>query len=343
MIVAMFRLTCAVRGYDWGSTSLIPRFLDQPADGSTQAELWVGAHPGDPARLPDGRGLDAYIRSEPAAALGPEVTDAFGDRLPYLVKALAAARPLSLQVHPTTQRARDGYALEDQEGTPIGAPERSYQDRHHKPELILALTRFEGMAGFRDVEKSARILRMLQHPWADEVADELESGPAFQVLHSVVADALSRSGEPLTKLVTEIADAARAAEENGHRTSRPTGRRYLDRNSVEREGTRLFAQTAALAERYPSDPGVLVTLLLNHVVLSPGEAMFLDAGVVHAYTSGFGVEVMASSDNVVRAGLTSKHVDVPELLQIASFTPMPPPRCGSPPTPAPTCSPTRHR
>jgi mannose-6-phosphate isomerase len=179
MIIAMFRLTCAVRGYDWGSTSLIPRFLDQPADGSTQAELWVGAHPGDPARLPDGRSLDAHIRSDPTAALGPEVNEVFGERLPYLVKALAAARPLSLQVHPTSQRAREGYALEDQEGTPIGAPDRSYQDRHHKPELILALTRFEGMAGFRDVEKSARILRMLQHPWADEVADERESGPAF--------------------------------------------------------------------------------------------------------------------------------------------------------------------
>ena len=191
--------------------------------------------------------------------------------------------------------------------------------------MIVALTRFEGMAGFRDVDKTTQILRLLEHPWADRVAKELESGPAFQSLRSVVTDLLDRRGEPLGALIAEIADAAREAEARGHKANRTSGRVYLDRASVERESTRLFAQTSSLAGRYPDDPGVLVTLLLNHVVLSPGEAMFLDAGVVHAYTSGFGLEIMASSDNVVRAGLTPKHVDVPELLQIANFTPMPAP------------------
>ncbi len=321
----MEQLTCVTRDYAWGSTSLIPRFLGTPADGRPQAELWVGAHPSDPALLPDGTRLDDHIRDHAEATLGRSSLDTFGPRLPYLVKALAAAEPLSLQVHPTSQRAQLGYELENQAGIPVGAPERSYQDCFHKPEMIVAITRFEGMAGFRDVEKTMRILRLLEHPWADRVAKELETAPPFQALHGVVSEILDQRGDGLRELVDEIARAATAAEARGHQAFRTAGRMYLDRASVERESTRLFAQTASLARKYPTDPGVLVTLLLNHVVLSPGEAMFLDAGVVHAYSSGFGVEIMASSDNVVRAGLTPKHVDVPELLHIASFTPIPAP------------------
>ena len=321
----MEQLTCVTRDYAWGSTSLIPRFLGTTADGLPRAELWVGAHPAEPALLPDGTRLDDHIRDHAEAALGAHSLETFGPRLPYLVKALAAAEPLSLQVHPTSQRARIGFELENQAGIPVGAPERSYQDSFHKPEMIVAITRFEGMAGFRDVEKTAQILHLLDHPWADRVAKELESAPPYRALHSVVSEILAQSGDGLRQLVSEIASAASAAEERGHQSFRTSGRMYLDRASVERESTRLFAQAASLAHKYPADPGVLVTLLLNHVVLSPGEAMFLDAGVVHAYSSGFGVEIMASSDNVVRAGLTPKHVDVPELLHIANFTPMPAP------------------
>jgi mannose-6-phosphate isomerase len=318
-------LTCVTRDYAWGSTSLIPRFLGTPADGRPQAELWVGAHPADPARLPDGTRLDDHIRDHCESTLGDRSLETFGPRLPYLVKALAAAEPLSLQVHPTAQRAQIGFELENQACIPVGAPERSYQDSFHKPEMIVAITRFEGMAGFRDVDKTVQILRLLEHPWADRIAKELDTAPAYQALHSVVSEILDQSGDGLRRLVGEVAEAAAAAEQRGHQAFRTAGRMYLDRASVERESTRLFAQTASLARKYPADPGVLVTLLLNHVVLTPGEAMFLDAGVVHAYSSGFGVEIMASSDNVVRAGLTPKHVDVPELLHIANFTPMPAP------------------
>jgi mannose-6-phosphate isomerase len=321
----MFRLTCATRDYAWGSPTLIPRFLGVPADGSPHAELWIGAHPGAPSRLQDGRTLDELLKVETEAALGPRVSSMFGDRLPFLMKALAAAEPLSLQVHPTSERARLGYAHEDSAGIRIGAANRNYQDEFHKPELLFAITRFEGMAGFRDVEKSARILRLLELPWADTIAERLQDGPAYQSLRTVVAEILTMPPEQLVGLLGVLAGAARRAEERGHGVRSSSGRRYLDRDSVEREATRAFAQTASLAARYPRDPGVLVTLLLNHVVLAPGEALFLDAGVVHAYASGFGVEVMAASDNVVRAGLTPKHVDVPELLQIASFTPIPPP------------------
>jgi mannose-6-phosphate isomerase len=253
----------------------------------------------------------------------------FGPRLPFLVKALAAAEPLSLQVHPTSERARMGFADQEAAGIPITAPERSYQDPFHKPELIFALTRFEGMAGFRDTAKSAEIMRLLDHPWADDIAWRLESGPAFQTLRAVVTDMLSMSGAELVALLEELGDSARRAEERGHREEHRRRPPAKDRASVDRESTRVFAQTSALTKRYPTDPGVLVTLLLNHVVLAAGEAMFLDAGVIHAYTSGFGVEVMASSDNVVRAGLTPKHVDVPELLAITNFTPIPPPLWGA--------------
>ena len=321
----MHRLACATRDYAWGSRTLIPRFLGEAPNGEPHAELWVGAHPGDPARLADGRTLDAAIAEDPSGMLGAHVAEHFGPRLPFLMKALAAAEPLSLQVHPTRDRARAGFAAENAAGIEIGDPRRSYQDESHKPELVYALTRFEGMAGFRDVGKSSEILRLLRLPWLDSVAAELVEGHPADALDAVVTSMLSTSGELLADRLVDMAKAAREAEDRAHRSRPPAVRRSRERTSVEREAVRLFAQTAALAERYPTDPGVLVTLLLNHVVLSPGEAMFLDAGVIHAYTSGFGVEIMASSDNVVRAGLTPKHVDVAELLDIADFRPVPPP------------------
>jgi len=323
----MHRIAGETRTYAWGSRTLLPRFLGRPGDGEPHAELWVGAHPGDPARLADGRTLIDLLAEHPERELGAGVARRFDGRLPFLMKALAAAEPLSLQVHPTPERAREGFARENAAGVEIGAPERSYQDDSHKPELIYAITRFEGMAGFRDVDRSVAILRLLELPWADEIAEALSSGPAEEALHRAVTTMLAMDGEELAEALVDLGKAARAAEDRSHRHRPPTSRHHRERTSVEREALRVFAQAGALAERYPGDSGVLVTLLLNHVVLSPGEAMFLDAGVVHAYTSGFGIEIMASSDNVVRAGLTPKHVDVDELLEIADFAPIPPPVC----------------
>jgi mannose-6-phosphate isomerase len=173
---------------------------------------------------------------------------------------------------------------------------------------------------------------MLELPWLDEVADELENTPTpFQTLRRVTTRLLSMGGPELHEKLQALRTAAQDAEERSHR---PRARRRppeVEPSSVERESVRVFAQTTALVDRYPDDPGVLVTLLLNHVVLAAGDAMFIDAGVIHAYTSGFGVEIMAASDNVLRAGLTPKHVDIPELLEITNFTPIPPPLwAGSP-------------
>ncbi len=186
--MTIYRLTCTTRDYAWGSTTLIPRFLGRPADGRPQAELWVGAHPGAPSRLPDGRALGDLVAAAPEAMLGKAASERFGSRLPFLLKALAAAEPLSLQVHPTSGRAKSGYAEEEAAGIPVDAAERSYRDPFHKPELVVAVTRFEGMAGFRDVDNTARILQLLGTSWAEETARRLTDGPADQALHAVVAD-----------------------------------------------------------------------------------------------------------------------------------------------------------
>jgi mannose-6-phosphate isomerase len=305
----MFLLSNAIRDYAWGTTGDLAEFVGRTPSGGPEAELWIGAHHGAPSLLPGGRALDEAIREDPLAMLGARVRDAFGDRLPFLMKVLAVNEALSLQVHPSTEQARAGFAREDGRGVAVDAPTRSYPDPWHKPELVVALSRFDGVAGFRDVGRTAGILRLLSLPWADEVAGRLLNGPPELALRSVVTDTLALSGPALSELVGDVGAAAR-------------------RSSV-KDGSEpgcVFAMLDDLAGRYPHDPGVLVTALLNYVVLQPGEALFVDAGVVHAYGAGFALEIMASSDNVLRAGLTGKHMDVGELLAITDFAPTMPPR-----------------
>ena len=323
----MHRLDNPVRHYAWGSRSHIPKLTRLPLADGPVAEMWFGAHPAAPSRVDGRRGLDELIEDDPAASLGQPVADSFGSRLPFLMKLLAAAEPLSLQVHPTSERARIRYAEQNAAGIPLDAAERSYRDASHKPELVHALTRFEGMAGFRDVEKTAEILRRLGLPWRTAVADRLaRSTTPFQTLRDVVTGMLAERGPELQRRLQELKEAARTAESRSHRPGSRMRPPEVAQDSVDRESVRVFGQTSALVDRYPDDPGVLVTLLLNHVVLAAGESMFIDAGVIHAYTSGFGLEIMAASDNVLRAGLTPKHVDIAELLDITNFTPIPPPR-----------------
>lgn len=320
----MHRLTNPIRNYSWGSRTHIPKLVGLPITDAPVAEMWFGAHPGAPSITETGESLADVIAAEPMQTLGPRIARQFGARLPFLLKLLAAGEPLSLQVHPTSERARIRFAEEEASGLP--AAERNYTDPSHKPELVFALTRFEGMAGFRDTTRSATILRRFQIDWLDELADELEAtSTPFQTLRQVVTDLLATKPGLLTSRIGELAGAAKRCEDEGHQPH--VRRRPADTppNSVERESLRLFAQVQSLVARYPDDPGVLVTLLLNHVVLAPGEAMYVSPGMIHAYTSGFGVEVMAASDNVVRAGLTSKHIDIAELLEITNFTPTPPP------------------
>jgi mannose-6-phosphate isomerase len=298
-----------IRDYAWGSTSALATFLDREPSGAPEAELWVGAHAVDPSRLPDGRRLDEEIAARPGPTLGPDVAERFGGRLPFLTKVLAVEQVLSLQVHPSHEQARRGHAREESAGLPLDSPLRSYPDPWHKPELVFALTPFETLAGFRDVSRTAELLRMLGVPWADGVAARLVHGDPPAGVRAVVEDTLALSGSEVRDLVSEVS-AAR------------TRVRYADP-----EAARVLEILGYLADRYPDDPGVLVSLLLNDVVLQPGEALMVQPGVVHAHGSGLALEIMATSDNVLRAGLTPKHRDVAELLAATDFRPIPPPRC----------------
>jgi mannose-6-phosphate isomerase len=327
------RLHNPVRAYAWGSRTHIARLTARDLEELPAAEMWIGCHPRSPSRIgsPEGLRLRDLIAQAPEPALGGRVRARFGDELPFLMKLLAASEPLSLQVHPPRDRAERRFAEQLAAGIPLDARERSYPDPLHKPELLYALTRFEGMAGFRDVHKTAAILRALHLDWLEAVADQLERSDAPGALRSVVTRWLALPESAVRGMLADVRAAALSAEARAHAAPRPRRPVLLEASEVARESLRVYSATVPLIDRYPVDPGVLVTLLLNHVVLAPGEAMFIEAGVVHAYTSGFGVEIMASSDNVLRAGLTPKHVDIPELLQVADFTPIDPPYCAATP------------
>jgi mannose-6-phosphate isomerase len=296
----MDRLTNTVRPYAWGSTTAIPTLLGVEPTGEPQAEIWMGAHPGAPSRVErpgpgsGPRPLSDVIASAPEAELGTAAVARFGPRLPFLLKVLAADSPLSLQVHPDLAQAEAGYADEESRGVPIDAPERTYKDANHKPELICALTPFHGLCGFRTANAAADLLAGLDVDSLKPYVDLLRAQPENAALREVLTAVLRGDTAETAATVTEAAAAA-------ERLGGP------------------YAPYAAIARHYPGDPGAIAAMLLNHVTLQPGEAMFLGAGVPHAYLEGLGVEIMANSDNVLRCGLTPKHVDVPELLRIVRF------------------------
>jgi mannose-6-phosphate isomerase len=306
----MFRLDNPVRDYDWGSTTAIPELLGVPPTGRPQAELWMGAHPSAPSRLVGADGdLAGRIAADPEGELGKPVLAEFGPRLPFLLKVLAAHRPLSLQAHPTNEQARAGHAAEDAVGIPPGAPHRNYQDASHKPELLCALTPFRALGGFRALPQTRRLLAALGVPELAAYRDML-TGP--DGLARVVTAVLTMPERSRAGLVDAAAAGCRAAPGTGFAAERQV--------------------VAELAQAYPGDPGVVIALLLNYLELAPGQALFMPAGNLHAYLSGTGVEIMANSDNVLRGGLTGKHIDVPELLRVLDFSagpaPLVPPRPG---------------
>src|SRR3954451_10105644 len=219
----MHRLINPVRNYAWGSRTHIPKMCGFPVTDEPVAEMWFGAHPADPSCSEDGRRLDDLMSAAPQEILGDRVARSFGGRLPFLMKLLAAAEPLSLQVHPTSEQARIRFAEQNEAGIPLDAPERSYRDASHKPELVYALTRFEGMAGFRDTTRTSMILRSLRVSWLDTVAEDLDkTGTPFQALKRVVSGLLATSGAELSDKLQELHAAAKAAEKTAHL---PHGRR----------------------------------------------------------------------------------------------------------------------
>ncbi len=300
-ISRIHRLDNPVQHYAWGSHTAIPELLGRPVPAPEPcAELWMGAHPVATSRLRGADGsepLDAYIARDPVAILGAAVAARFERRLPFLFKVLAAAEPLSIQAHPDLAQARQGFERENRAGIAIDAPDRCYRDANHKPELICALTTFHALNRFREPGEIAERLAALREPALAEPIARLRERPDREGLAGFFRR-LWTLDEPARR-----AAVASAADWAGSRADTDSAAGWVD----------------ALVSRHPGDIGVLAPLLLNVVELAPGEAMYLPAGELHSYLEGVGIEVMASSDNVLRGGLTAKHVDVPELLRTLTF------------------------
>jgi len=310
----MFLLENTIRDYAWGSPDAIQHLLGRPVTGEPAAELWMGAHSGAPSKVfggsEDGANLDTLIAEDAADLLGPAVVSAFGARLPYLFKVLAAAKPLSLQAHPSADQAKAGFRAEQAEGAlAADDPNRNYRDDQAKPELICALTRFEALCGFAEPTVVAGRLDDLLAAGGPvglrDLRATLLDGPPAQAIAAALVSLL-RPDEP--HQVRDLVDATVV-----------TASTLADADGTDPS----IALLPRLAQDYPGDPGVLVSLLCNFVVLQPGQALYLPAGNLHAYCSGLGMELMNASDNVLRGGLTPKHIDVDELLHVLDTTPRP--------------------
>lgn len=296
------RLRNAIQPYAWGSITSFSELLGIPNPGRTpQAEIWMGAHPKAPSEVDTDRGwqpLDRVIAEDPQAILGAATAAAFQRRLPFLFKVLAAAEPLSVQAHPDAALAREGFERENRLGLAPDAAERNYRDPNHKPECLCALTPFWAMCGFRP---AGDILDLLRRVCPEGLGPEIEllaADPSSAGLQRLFAGLLGLDAGRRRRVIAEA--LARAGD----------------------DADEVPAWIQRLARYYPEDAGILSPALMNIVRLDPGQALFLPAGVPHSYLEGTGVEIMANSDNVVRGGLTPKHIDVPELLKVLQFEPL---------------------
>ena len=276
----LLRVAGETKNYDWGSKELVPEYFDLEKATKPIAEIWFGTHPLGESGI---EGSDQSLRS------------VIGKQLGFLVKILSAERSLSIQVHPNSAQAKIGFDREQTLGVLLKDPKRNYKDVSHKPEALVALSNFHAMCGFR--------------PRVEQLSIFTEFGKTEKDFASL-ANKLT-SGATLETIFQELI------------SNQELAKRFID--TVEKSQTDALAQQArnlveSLLAQYPGDTGALVALMLNEVFLKPGEAIYLPAGNIHAYLSGLGVEVMAASDNVLRAGLTSKHVAVTEVLTIADFS-----------------------
>jgi mannose-6-phosphate isomerase len=304
-----------IRPYAWGSRTSIAGLQGRPVPSAgPEAELWMGAHPSAPSVVVrDGRagGLDEVIAAAPERELGADCAARFGGRLPFLLKVLAAEKALSIQVHPSRAQAEAGFREEDERGLAQGDPARNYVDDWPKPELLCALTAFEVLAGLRSAADALALLRALGVTRLTMAGVELAlaggasgaasgaAGAASDPVGCALATVLRWPADDRAALIDDVVAAcSRLASDDSSRYSAAC------------------AAITRVAADHPGDIGIVAALLLRHAVLQPGQAVFMPAGGLHAYLRGTGIELLANSDNVVRAGLTGKHVDVPELLKL---------------------------
>ena len=294
----MFLLDNPIHHYPWGSPTAIPDLLGVPPTGDPHAELWLGAYETAPSCAITADGpvrLDELVRRDPTGMLGADAVEAFGPRLSYLLKVLAVERPLSIQAHPTSKLAEAGFATENDAGVPLDSPNRSYRDPFHKPELVVALSDFVALLGFRIPTESEELIVELGVPELAEAADRIRAPDG---LADTVQWILTLPPDRATHIAGAVATAA-----------------------GERSGTEPFTTLAGIADLFPGDRGVLFALLLQIVRLSSGAACAVPAGTPHCYLHGVVVEAQAASDNTLRAGLTPKRVDVAELLAALQYAP----------------------
>ena len=289
-----------VQEYAWGSRSFIAQLLGNPSPSETpQAELWMGAHPKGTSRVRwEGRWLrlSEVIQKNPSRILGESVSHRFSNQLPFLFKVLATSKPLSIQAHPNRRQAVRGFEEENERDIPLNAPHRNYRDALHKPEILCALTPFWALKGFRTVDEIRSLLHRTGVPASELLPLRVEAECDFKKLFS---DLLNISRERLRHLISTVVSAAK-----GRTASDP-----------------VFEWLVRLQETFPYDVGVLGPMLLNLIHLNPGEALSIEPGELHSYLDGAGIELMANSDNVLRGGLTEKHIDSRQLLEVANFTP----------------------
>ena len=287
-----------VQDYAWGSKTFIPRLMGEPSPSDKpQAEMWMGAHPKAPSRvLSNGEQISLLelIQKNPADILGKSVAKKFSNKLPFLLKVLAAAKPLSIQAHPDQDQARQGFARENRLKIAYNAPHRNYKDENHKPELICSLSRFWALKGFRKIEDIAGLIGKIGGPALNDKLIDLGSQPSLEIFFTALMSMDKRRQRLILNEVIECCKKYPQAD--------PTVEWMIK-----------------LDQAYPDDIGVLSPIFLNVVCLQPGEAMYIPSGELHAYLEGAAIELMANSDNVLRGGLTAKHIDVHELLKIMNF------------------------
>ena len=294
------------RDYAWGSVHAIAELLGRPASGRPEAEMWYGAHPMSPSVI-------VNPHDESGANNLAELLGRGSEQLPFLLKVLAAETALSIQVHPSMAQAQAGFAGENAVGIPMDAPHRNYRDASHKPELIFCVSdTFDALCGIRALTDTIDSLRaFVSEATAAEISSDRITAliATLTASESDVRDAVAGllSGDPddVSALVRQLVAIAAFAG--------PTSRIDRDASTVR-----------MLSAEYPGDPGIVVAFLMNRVTLRKGEALFVPHGVLHAYLNGLGIEIMAASDNVLRGGLTAKHVDVDELMRVGVFAPTTP-------------------